>query len=125
MRLSKGLQIAFLSLSILACTRKPTPTPDARKTPNVQADGGYGAPMNPEAAGVSRPVVVAPRAASSGPAQAVSAADDHSIGAPTQVFANLVVYPVTSRTQVDVGPLLALDDALAKGLAEVREMEGG
>lgn len=125
---SKGLQILFVTVSLLACGRKPAEpngSNQGRSTPAVQVAGGHGAPMNPEAAGVSRPVTVAPRPATSGPAHGAFAADDHSIGAPSQVFANLVVYPVTSKTQVDVGPLLALDDALAKGLAEVRETGGG
>ncbi len=129
MRLSKAVQIGFLSFSILACSRRPAgptgTTANGRTTPSVQVAGGSGAPMNPEAAGVSRPVNVAPRPASSGPAHGAYAADDHAIGAPSQVFANLVVYPVTSRAQTDVGPLVALDDALAKGLAEVRETSGG
>ena len=41
------------------------------------------------------------------------------------VLGSLVVFPVTSRSQVDVGPLISLDDALAKGTAEVREVQGG
>ncbi|MBS2020553.1 MAG: hypothetical protein JST00_47295 [Deltaproteobacteria bacterium] len=126
--LSSVVQILFLALSIAACGRRPPSpldSPSGRTSPAVQAAGGQGAPMSPEAAGVSRPVSVAPKPATSGPAHGAFAADDHTIGAPTQVFRNLVVYPVTSKTQVDVGPLLALDDALAKGLAEVRETGGG
>jgi hypothetical protein len=42
-----------------------------------------------------------------------------------EVLGNLVVYPVTSHAQIDVGPLVALDDALASGAAEVREVDGG
>ncbi len=52
-----------------------------------------------------------------------ASAEDHVIGAG-RVLGNLVVYPITSRTQSDVGPLIALDDALASGAAEVRESGG-
>jgi len=39
------------------------------------------------------------------------------------VLGNLVVYPITSKSQVDAGPLVLLDDALAKEDAEVRETD--
>jgi hypothetical protein len=46
------------------------------------------------------------------------------IGAP-EAFGNLAVFPVFSSTQHDIGPVLALQDALAKGVAEVREVGAG
>jgi hypothetical protein len=50
--------------------------------------------------------------------------DDRVFGKGVSIE-NLAVYPVTSRAQIDIGPLVTLDDALANGSAEVREMEGG
>jgi hypothetical protein len=47
--------------------------------------------------------------------------DDHVIGAP-RTFENLTVFPITSRDQVDVGPLTTLEAALQAHDAEVREM---
>lgn len=131
MRTSRRLQILFLALGLFACTRAPSGAGGAgagatqKTSPSVQAAGGAGAgPASPGVAPAA-PLTVRPRPAASGAAYAAASADDHSIGGATQVFANLVVYPVTSRSQVDVGPLVALDDALAKGTAEVREVEGG
>jgi len=134
MRTTRRLQILVLALGLFACTRAPSGAGSAgsraspKTTPAVQAAGGaapgargVGTVTGPAAA----PLSVRPRPAASGAAEIAAAADDHAIGAPTQVFANLVVYPVTSRSQIDVGPLVALDDALAKGTAEVREVEGG
>ena len=45
------------------------------------------------------------------------------VGAPEQ-FENLALYPIFSGSQKDVGPVLALHTALAKNLAEVRELGG-
>lgn len=42
-----------------------------------------------------------------------------------RVVSNLVVYPITSCAQVDVGPIVTLDEALEKGSAVIREIEGG
>jgi hypothetical protein len=55
---------------------------------------------------------------------APGAAHDRVFGSPT-ALGDLAIYPVTSKTQVDVGPLIALDEALAKGQAEVRENAQG
>ena len=46
------------------------------------------------------------------------------VGAPHQ-FENLAVYPIFSSQQKDVGPVLALDTALARKVAEVRELGSG
>lgn len=40
------------------------------------------------------------------------------------VVGNVVVYPITSCAQVDPGQIITLDDALARGWAKVREVEG-
>ena len=129
------LAAAVLTLGLLAsagCTRHPTSAAGAgqRTSPAVQVAGGNAAPVSPQAFGgaTGGPNAAAPNVrpapASSGPAHAAANADDHSIGNAT-AFGNLVVFPVTSRSQVDVGPLISLDDALAKGTAEVREVAGG
>jgi ARG and Rhodanese-Phosphatase-superfamily-associated Protein domain len=47
--------------------------------------------------------------------------DDVEVG-PAATFDNLTVFAITSRHQVDVGPMTTLDLALAKGDAEVREV---
>lgn len=111
-----------------ACTRASTPAPGSsqRTSPEVQAAGGGAGNASPQAASPhgNTPPNVRAAPASSGPAHAAASADDHSIGAGT-ALGNLVVFPVTSRSQVDVGPLIALDEALAKGTAEVRELDGG
>jgi hypothetical protein len=67
----------------------------------------------------SEPATASPRAApdvaKAGPT------DDHVIGAP-RTFENLTVFPITAKTQVDVGPLTTLEAALATHEAEVREI---
>ena len=45
---------------------------------------------------------------------------DHTLGPPL-VIGNLTVFAVYARTQEDIGDVLSLDEALEKGLAEVRE----
>lgn len=120
-------------LASAACTRHPgtaTGPQPQRTSPLVQAAGGTAAPVNPQAFGGANggPAAAAPNVrpapAASGAAHAAANADDHSIVGGT-TLGNLVVFPVTSRSQVDVGPLVSLDDALAKGTAEVREVGGG
>jgi len=49
--------------------------------------------------------------------------EDVAVGEPA-TFDNLTVFPVTSRRQIDVGPMTTLDAALAKGQAEVSELQG-
>jgi hypothetical protein len=46
------------------------------------------------------------------------------VGAPHN-FENLAVYPIFSSSQKDIGPVLALDTALARRVAEVRELGSG
>ena len=41
------------------------------------------------------------------------------------VFGELTVFPILAKTQLDVGPIISLDAALAKGVAEVREVGAG
>lgn len=110
--------IGTLAIGAVACTKKPPA--GARSTPSspdVVAAGGGGAES-------PRPNVAGPNAQALGAAKtgAAAPADDHLIGAGT-ALGNLVVYPITSRSQVDVGPLVTLDDALAKGDAVVRETD--
>ena len=128
-----SVTFAIALLASAACTRHPgtaTGAQPQRSSPPVQAAGGSAAPVNPQAFGGANggPAAAAPNVrpapAASGAAHAAANADDHSIGGAT-ALGNLVVFPVTSRSQVDVGPLVSLDDALAKGTAEVREVSGG
>jgi len=110
------------------CTKHPSTASGPQRTPAVQAAGGGPVNANPQPIGAGQPGVAGPTVraapAAGGPAHAAANADDHTIGGGT-ALGNLVVYPVTSRSQVDVGPLISLDDALAKHTAEVREMAGG
>jgi hypothetical protein len=46
------------------------------------------------------------------------------VGAPDELD-NLALYPIFSKAQKEVGPVLALDAALAKKVAEVRELGAG
>ena len=123
--------LAIALLATTACTRHPgAATGPQRSSPTIEAAGGANAPVNPQAFGGANggPAAAAPNVrtapAASGPAHAAENADDHAIGGGS-TFGNLVVFPVTSRSQVDVGALISLDDALAKGTAEVREVEHG
>ncbi|MBX3217059.1 MAG: hypothetical protein KF850_33815 [Labilithrix sp.] len=114
-----------LAISLLACARPPhKPGASSRRAPAVGVAGGETSPVAPEekAPRVSR--TTSPPAGTGGPAHAALAVDDRTFGAPT-VLGNLAIYPVTSRSQVAVGPLVSLDDALARRDAEVREVTGG
>jgi hypothetical protein len=135
MRMPRLAVVVFSTLvlaSASGCARRPSTAAGTgqRTSPAVQVAGGGAANATPQAFGNANggPAAAAPNVrtapASSGPAHAAASADDHSIGNPT-ALGNLVVFPVTSRSQVDVGPLVSLDDALAKGTAEVREVAGG
>jgi hypothetical protein len=110
--------VVVVSLALAGCSRstaKDTNHGQAR-APEVSVAGGGNAPM--------APTPLAPTARTDGPAFAPAAADDRAFGGPT-VLGDLAIYPVTSKAQVDVGPLIALDEALAKGQAEVRENTQG
>jgi hypothetical protein len=50
------------------------------------------------------------------------AAGDAFVIRPGKAFANLAVYPITSKRQVDPGNVITLEEALQKGTAEVREV---
>ena len=113
--------VVAVSLAAVGCSRS------AKNSPQPASGQGAHAPPVSVAGGENGPMAPMPLPAPShpgGPAYAPAAADDRSFGSPT-VLGNLVVYPVTSKTQVDPGPLVSLDDALAKGQAEVRENSGG
>ncbi|MBI2390402.1 MAG: hypothetical protein HYV09_12505 [Deltaproteobacteria bacterium] len=53
-----------------------------------------------------------------------TASKERTIG-EGHVVGNLTVYPITSCAQADVGPIVTLDEALEKGTAIIREVEGG
>ncbi len=115
------IAVVTLALTLLACSRAPGNTPAPQRTsPGVEAAGGGPGSASPQNAAPA----VRPEAPASGAAHVAASADDHAIGGAT-ALGNLVVFPVTSRSQVDVGPLISLDDALAAKTAEVRELEGG
>ena len=121
-----GARIALvvtLAVSVVACKRPP---PEARskqaQAPAVEVAGGETSPVTPQAQTPNVSKTTFPRG--DGPAHAALAVDDRMFGPPT-VLGNLAIYPVTSRSQVDVGPLVSLDEALAKGDAEIRENSGG
>ena len=50
--------------------------------------------------------------------------DDHQVGTP-KAWENLAVFPVTSKHQSDPGPLMTLEEALAKKSATVHEVGVG
>ena len=121
-----GARIALVvtfAVSVMAC-RKPPPqsTSTQAKAPSVAVAGGETSPVTPEAQTPNVSKTTFPRG--DGPAHAALAMDDRTFGAPT-TLGNLAVYPVTSRSQVDVGPLVSLDDAMARGDAVIRENGGG
>ena len=122
MRLSIAIVTATILAFVPACARHSNPQGQA---PPVQAAGGGGATANPQSIPqVPHAPNVRAAASASGPVHAAESADDHAIGAGS-ALGNLVVYPVTSRSQVDVGPLVLLDDAIAAKTAFVREQSGG
>ena len=124
MRLPRIIAVT-LAVGMFACTRHPgSATGPQRSSPGVQAAGGGVESAGPQGAAAAAPPNVRTAPASSGGAHAAASADDHSIGA-ANVLGNVVIFPVTSRSQVDVGPLISLDEALAKHTAEVREVGGG
>ena len=122
-----GLALALVTVALGSARHPPaggSHPEHARRAPAVGVAGGELGPVSARAQtpNVSKTTAAAP---AGGPAHAAPAADDRSFGAPTAI-ANLGIYPVTSRSQVDVGPLVTLDDALAKKQADVRESsEGG
>ncbi|MBX3261936.1 MAG: hypothetical protein KF782_19785 [Labilithrix sp.] len=126
MRLSARVSFAAaLAVALLACTRQPRQAGSAeQRAPAVEVAGGETSPVAPQAKTPRVSRTAGPPAEPGGPARAALAVDDRTFGAPT-VLGNLAIYPVTSRSQVDVGPLVALEDALARGDAEVREKTGG
>jgi hypothetical protein len=100
-----------------------------------EATGGAAGPVvsTTGAAASSPEVGVAagstPSASASSPASAGApgagspavAGDGRAFGAP-RAFDNLTVLPVLSKKQEDIGPIMTLDAALAKGVASVHEI---
>lgn len=108
MRITKPRYVAvFAFLSLIACSRTPPPAATTRTT---AAAAGGAAEVKPQNAPALKDAPVV---------------KEGQVFGPGTTIGNLVVYPVSSRVQVDVGPLVALDTALANGTAEVREVEGG
>lgn len=115
--------IVTLAVSVAACKRSSHEAGSKQaQAPAVAVAGGETSPVTPQAQTPNVSKTAYPRG--DGPAYAAVAMDDRTFGQPT-VLGNLAIYPVTSRAQVDVGPLVSLDDALAKGDAEIRENTGG
>lgn len=119
------LSIFVLCAGLVAgCARHPAPAASNSKSPDVNAAGGAGAAVDSPQSIPQQKTQVRAAGSASGPAHAAESADDHAIAAGT-ALGNLVVYPVTSHSQVDVGPLALLDDAIAQKTAFVREKGGG
>jgi len=57
-------------------------------------------------------------------APACTPAMERKIGEP-RVVENVTVYPITSCAQLDPGPIVTLDEAIARGSATIHEVEGG
>jgi hypothetical protein len=109
--------VFVLTLSLAACAKKPpTPSTSTPLAPQVAAAGGG---VGAQTASPVMPFTTPPPTTG-----AAAAADDRQIG-PGTVLDNVTIYPITSKAQVDVGPLVLLDDALAKGDAVVRETDAG
>jgi hypothetical protein len=111
--------VLALAALLPACTRTPiagpapipdaSPPADAVTTANAPADG---TPAEPR---------VTPPAPTADPEPAKLSKEDRTIGVP-KTFENLTVFPISSKTQVDVGPMTTLEAAVKKGDAEVREV---
>ncbi len=71
--------------------------------------------------GNSSPSQLAPQPKGTTNMSASQKLENYSIGAP-QVFENLTIFPVTAKTQLEVGPMTTLETALEKNRAEVREL---
>jgi hypothetical protein len=64
---------------------------------------------------------VTPPVPTADPEPAKLSKEDRTIGVP-KTFENLTVFPISSKTQIDVGPMTTLEAAVKKGDAEVREV---
>jgi hypothetical protein len=115
---------AALAVTALACTKHPpagsASGPPDKRAPQTSVAGPAGAdPGSPAQAQTQVTRTAAPQGA------APVLADDARIIGKGVALGNLVVYPVTSHAQIDVGPLLTLDEAIEAKTAEVREVDGG
>jgi ARG/rhodanese/phosphatase superfamily protein len=103
--------------SLLAAAALAALSSCARHAPQSTATQPTAPAMEVASANVAPPAAPLP-AAQGAPAMLKG---DHVVGAG-RALDNLTVFPITSKNQVDVGPVRTLDDALAKHEAEVREM---
>jgi hypothetical protein len=108
--------VLLLVALLPACTRAHAPGASTTQTaPPVDVAAGSG------------PNAAAPQPQTGQVAQAAAAQGqpmkDQTVGDP-KAFDNLTVFPIYANAQVDVGPMTTLDDALARGKAEVREVGG-
>ncbi|MFO0760377.1 MAG: DUF6569 family protein [Byssovorax sp.] len=108
--------LLVLLVLLTACSRSPgkAPAPEMETPPQAAGPMPPGPPEQARSPGKPTPA----------PTGGNGLDDNHLIGAP-QVFDNLTVFAISAKTQVDMGPLLTLDDALAKGVAEIREVGAG
>jgi hypothetical protein len=108
---ARTMKIPHLILALLtllpACSRSPGKAPSAQAEPSPTALVAAG----------GAPLVTS----ISGDVAGATSKDDQVVGAP-KVLDNLTLFPITAKTQVDVGPLITLDEALSKGVAEIREV---
>lgn len=103
----RHLILALLTL-LPACSRSPG------RAPSAQTEAAHTA----LAANAGEAPLVTTVA---GDVAGTVAISDQVVGAPT-VIDNLTLFPITAKNQVDVGPLLTLEEALSKGVAEIREV---
>jgi hypothetical protein len=116
MRLWHVLALAAL---LPACTRAPAPGASTTQSSTPSVDVAAGSAPNAQ---TPQPQPQTAQVAQAAAAQG-AAMKDQTVGDP-KGFDNLTVFPIFAASQVDVGPLTTLDDALAKGKAEVRETGG-
>lgn len=101
-----ALAVAAWALASSCVLRPGGPTSDAPSRDLAPAAG-----LSPE-----RPHLIADH-----DVPGTSLFEGHTLGEP-QVIGNLTVFAVYARAQEDIGDVLSLDDALERGLAEVREL---
>jgi hypothetical protein len=116
-----------LAAMAVACTHPPAaaPNPYAEASPVATTDAPASTAAPPAAAARADGAEASNPAPSAEPSpEKVGVKDMPTIGAP-KTFENLTVFPISSKTQIDVGPLTTLDAAVKKGDAEVREVGSG
>jgi ARG and Rhodanese-Phosphatase-superfamily-associated Protein domain len=113
MKLWHALVLAAL---LPACTHSSTPSTSVASSNQAPPAVDVAAGNTPNATPQARPSQVTQAAG--------SAMKEQIVGDP-KAFDNLTIFPIYAKNPVDVGAMTTLDDALAKGKAEVREKGAG